>query len=145
MTKFDAKIRWRLVGEVDPAWRWSGVLYAYLHPSEPELLYIGKADGATSDLRRRWRADDKLEFWRDLERQRGLFAHRVIVGEVTLPAGRRLSRQLLADVESLLIFAVGPWGNLQSRESRLSRPGFSVRCTGRSWPGPGLVCDGGSV
>ena len=137
------RTKWRLVRDIDPAWRWTRILYAYLHPTEPEILYIGKADGARSDLRTRWRADDKLKFWRDLERQRSLHSHRVLVGEVHLETERRLSRKLLGDIESLLIFSAEPWGNIQSKQSRASRPGLQVRCSGRSWPGPRIVVDKG--
>lgn len=139
----EVKIKWRLVADSDPAWRWTRVLYGYLHPTERELLYIGKADGAHSDLLSRWRADDKLEFWQDLEEQRGIRQHRVLVGEVYLPEGKRLSRELLSDIESLLIFIVKPWGNLQATQSRRSRPDLSVRCLGPSWPGPRHLADHG--
>ena len=128
------KVKWRLVADADPAWRWTRVLYAYLHPSEPELLYIGKADGQKSDLLTRWRADDKRGFWEDLEAERQVFEHRVLVGVVHLEPGRRLSRQLLADIESLLISRTEPWGNIQAVTTRISRPGMEVRCVGRAWP-----------
>lgn len=75
-------------------------------------------------------------FWRDLEQQRNIYGHAVIVGGIVLGLGRRLTAQLLADVESLLIYAVHPWGNRQNTVSRgFSRPGFEVRCTG-AWPLP---------
>ncbi len=130
------QIRWEAIsGEDDAKWGWSGVLYAYLAPEDEEILYVGKADGANSTVRRRWNADDKAGFWRDLERQRGIHQHAVIVGEVDLGPGGRLTRELLADLESLLIKWEGPWGNIQGRKERnLSRPGMDVRCMG-SWPG----------
>lgn len=130
------RIRWHAIrGDDDPKWRWTGVLYAYIAPRANEILYVGKADGANSSVRRRWNADDKAGFWRDLERQRGIYKHAVIVGDVDLGPGRRLTRELLADLESLLIKWEQPWGNRQGRNQRnISRPGMEVQCTG-DWPG----------
>lgn len=51
-------------------------------------------------------------------------------GELESPMGTRLTGQLLADVESLLIYQEQPWGNIQSRISRNSRPGMRVHCSG---------------
>jgi hypothetical protein len=45
------------------------VLYAYVAPAGKEILYVGKANGATSTVRTRGNADDKVGFWRDLERR----------------------------------------------------------------------------
>lgn len=130
------RIRWVAIrGEDDPMWFWSGVLYAYIAPGGEEILYVGKADGATSTIRTRWNADDKEGFWRDLERQRGIYQHAVIAGRVDIGSGGRLTSQLLADLESLLIKWEQPWGNIQGRRKRnFSRPGIEVRCTG-NWPG----------
>lgn len=129
-------IRWTaIVGEDDAQWVWSGVLYAYLAPGDEEILYIGKADGAASTVRRRWNADDKAGFWRELERKRDIHKHAVVVGGVDVGLGGRLTRQLLADLESLLIKWERPWGNIQGRKERnCSRPGMEVRCSG-TWPG----------
>src|SRR5438094_9499724 len=71
----------------------------------------------------------------DLEIQRSIFGHQVIVGEPLLPLNCRCSRELLADMESLLISSVGPWGNIQCQNSRICRPGLRVRCIG-DWPHP---------
>lgn len=125
-------------------WRWSGVLYGYVAPGGREILYIGKADGARSTVRTRWNADDKAGFWRELERKRGIFKHAVVVGEVDVGSGGRLTRQLLADLESLLIRWEQPWGNIQGRRLRsFSRPGMEVRCGG-DWPGRKLYLDDGA-
>ncbi len=129
-------IRWSaVVGNHDPRWAWSGVLYTYLAPGGKEILYIGKADGDSSTVRRRWNADDKKGFWRDLERKRGIYRHAVVIGQPDVGPGRRLTRHLLADLESLLIKWECPWGNIQGRKVRnFSRPGMEVRCSG-TWPG----------
>jgi hypothetical protein len=130
------RIHWAAtIGNDDPKWGWSGVLYAYLAPDAEEILYVGKADGATSTVHTRWKAVDKMGFWRDLERQRGIWRHATIVGAVDVGPCGRLTRQLLADLESLLIKREGPWGNLQGRKTRnFSRPFMEVRCSG-FWPG----------
>ncbi len=44
-----------------------------------------------------------------------------------------MTRQLLVDVESLLIYEVKPWGNIQAQSSRIQRPGLMVECRG-AWP-----------
>jgi hypothetical protein len=115
----------------DQQWGKTRCLYAYVAPDKRELLYIGKADGKT--VRDRWLRSAKEEFWEELEKQRGIRQHAVIVGDVKIENGRRLSRELLADIESLLITRLKPWGNIQSMKSRISRPGLRVRCEG-AWP-----------
>jgi len=58
---------------------------------------------------------------------------RVLHGEPVLKEDRRRSSELLGDVESLLITRLRPFGNIQSRGSRVMRPGLRVQCTG-DWP-----------
>jgi len=130
-------VYWEEAHDDHAGWNWNRALYAYLHPSTSEILYVGKADGTTVSAR--WSAADKERLWRDLERERGIFDHRVLVGEPVTSA--RLTRQALADIESLLIFAIEPWGNIASTRSRISRPGLVVRNHGRAWPGPQRVVD----
>ncbi len=136
------RIRWTgISGDGDPKWSWSGVLYAYVAPGGKEILYVGKADGATSTVRTRWNANDKKGFWRELERERGIYKHAVIVGEIDVGGDGRLTRQLLADLESLLIKWERPWGNIQGRKVRnFSRSGLEVRCKG-NWPGRARYLD----
>ena len=43
---------------------------------------------------------------------------------------RRVTHQLLADVESLLIHKLQPWGNIQRRTSRIERQNLIVQCRG---------------
>jgi hypothetical protein len=58
---------------------------------------------------------------------------RVIVAQ--FEAAQKITRQLILDVESLLIHSIKPWGNIQSTQSRsISRPGLSVKCDGKVWP-----------
>lgn len=105
-------------------------VYAYFGPRS-EVLYIGKADGCT--VRQRWNRSGKEAFWDALERERGIFKHAVIFGEIELHDSSRLTRELLADIESLLISKLQPWGNIQCRNLRIPRPGLHVRCAG-AWP-----------
>jgi hypothetical protein len=96
----------RIETETDPRWLYTCAIYAYLAPREREVLYIGKADGCT--VRRRWLEKDS--FWSDLERQRNIMIHDVIVADVLAHVGCRLTRELLYDVESLLIWGVETLG-----------------------------------
>ena len=122
-------------GDDDPQWTNNCGLYAYLTPDWQEILYIGKVDGCT--VRRRWNAPDKTAFWRDLERKRQIFKHILIFGEIELDVTDvftpRLTRQKIADIESLLIHEVQPWGNVAAKSSRISRTGMIVTCAG-TWP-----------
>lgn len=124
-------LRWRIVPEDSDLWKYIRVLYAYFTVDDNEILYIGKAGRQT--VRERWTRSAKKEFWDTLERARNIHEHIVRVGEIYLDEGQRLSRELLLDAESLLIKRLRPWGNIQSRSSRISRPGLRVRCEG-DWP-----------
>jgi hypothetical protein len=62
-----------------------------------------------------------------------------VVGDVGLMAGGRLTQELLADLESLLIRWEQPWANIQGRRTEFLRPGMVVRCTG---PSPGRPTTG---
>jgi len=130
-------VHWEEAHDDHEGWSWNRALYAYLHPRMKEILYLGKADGTT--IRQRWKAPDKEQFWRALEEERRLFNHRVLVGAVVTDA--RLTRQALADIESMLIFAIEPWGNIASTRGRIYRPGLVVHNRGRAWPGPRWVRD----
>lgn len=127
----DIVLDWHFVEnrDDDPRWRYTRGLYAYLSPRGREVLYVGKANGCS--VKRRWLEKDA--FWRDLECDRRLQSHRVIVADVSISEGCRLTRELLADVETLLICVVKPWGNIQCRSTRIQRADLIVRCHG-SWP-----------
>jgi hypothetical protein len=126
------EVDWRsLNGEDDAGWNLVRCLYGYLAPDMREILYIGKSWGVS--VRGRWSRSAKSDFWDDLEAERKIARHYVLLGQIALFGESRLSRQLLADVESLLIFHLAPWGNIQSTRTRISRPGLVVRCVG-AWP-----------
>ncbi len=125
-------VAWRALGENDEGWNAYRCLYAYLTPSGQEILYIGKSWGDT--VRQRWNRSAKEGFWDDLERKRKIKNHIPLLGEIEVDFGSRFTQALLADIESLLIFHEKPWGNIQSQQSRISRPELSVRCRG-DWPG----------
>jgi len=84
--------------------------------------------------RQRWNRSAKSGFWDDIEREREIKKHVVIVGIFVLEPRRRLTDELIADVESLLVKRIKPWGNIQNRETRISRPGMQVICKG-TWFG----------
>jgi hypothetical protein len=106
------------------------VLYAYLSPNHKEILYLGKA--ADNTVRQRWKARDKMKLWDYLDKN-GITEHSVIVGYINLERDQRLSQELLADIESLLIKRLQPPGNVQSKKQRISRLGMQIRCSGE-WP-----------
>ena len=125
-------IKWKGVrANSDPKWKYSRVLYAYIAPHTNEILYIGKA-GKLS-VRRRWCRSGKVKFWDALEKERRIFKHATIVGDIYMDEGSRFSQQILSDIESLLIKRIKPWGNDKSRYTRISRPGMRVKCEG-AWP-----------
>ena len=126
------ELHWKALHDYHELWLSNCAIYAYQHPRRSEILYIGKADGTT--VRGRWAARDKLSgFWHDLETQRHLFAHRVLAADLLVDC--RLTRQVLADVESLLISKVQPWGNISACRTRIERPGMEVVNVGSCWPG----------
>jgi hypothetical protein len=125
------EIDWIWLDDGDEEWRVSRCLYAYLALRRREILYIGKAWGTT--IRERWNRAAKTDFWDDLERERGIYRHATLAGILYLPPNVRLTHELLSDAESLLIQQVAPWGKVQSRHSRIARPGMTLRCTG-DWP-----------
>jgi len=122
----DTAIQWCDLEDEDDGWQQTRCLYAYW-ASDGELLYVGKAWGKT--VRERWQRSAKPHFWDDIERHRGVHEHTVGVGSIH-SGGQRLTHQLLADIESLLIHRLQPWGNLQSRLTRIKRVGLTVHCYG---------------
>lgn len=126
------QVEWTLLWE-DHHSLWSDqlCLYGYLHPTRDWLLYVGKADFST--VRSRLRGNHKAQLFDDIRREYGVDEVRVLHGDIQLEAGRRRTSELLADVESLLIMRLSPFGNLQCATSRISRPGLRVCCVG-DWP-----------
>lgn len=125
------EVDWTELAEDDRLWSARSCLYGYLHPDRDWLLYVGKADFAS--VRERLRGDHKETLFEDLDRKYGVDEVRVLQGQIYLDAGRRMSSELLADVESLLIKRLQPFGNIQSRRFRISRRGMRVQCLG-DWP-----------
>jgi len=115
----------------NPLWADTFCLYAYLHPERDWLLYIGKAD--YSSVRRRLSGEHKGNLFNDFGRRYGIDQIRVLHGALSPDEGRRRSSELLSDVESLLITRLQPFGNIQSRRSRIARRGLRVHCVG-DWP-----------
>lgn len=121
-------VQWFDPDEHPDLWKLSRGFYLYGHPEENEILYIGKVDGTT--VRQRWNRSAKRGFWEALEADRNIHEHTALVGVIELEAGKRLSRELICDVESLLINRIQPWGNIQCRNTRITRSGLKVRCKG---------------
>ena len=115
------------------AWQSTSCLYAYLHPKTDEILFIGSV--FTRTVKERFDAPDKEELFEYFGAIHRLNPSevRIAVGEVWLDEGKRLTPQLLADVERVLVKRVQPPGNIQSNLKKISRHGVIVKCTGE-WP-----------
>lgn len=91
---------------------------------------MGKADGPS--IHARCTCSDKrakavsTRRWRQEEDSRA-------GGFPELPPNARLTRELLCDIESLLINHLRPRGNIQAIHSHIRRPGLTVRCW-NDWP-----------
>ena len=129
------EIEWTLMdNEDDELWDNNECLYAYVHPEDAEILYVGKADGTT--VKERFVAADKDILFRFLKKHYrvGPDDLDVIIGEIWLEEDASQEDTLLADLESLLIFRLRPSGNIKNIKSRsFFRPGMRVKCTG-DWP-----------
>ncbi|MEP6963776.1 MAG: hypothetical protein ABI995_16990 [Acidobacteriota bacterium] len=127
------RLNWHLVEEDDdPRWHYERAFYAYLPPRRRGIDYIGKCDGKT--VRQRWNYDAKSKVW-DCINERTQH-HHVIVAEIETEA--RLTRKLVSDIESLLIYRVQqiqPLCNHTNAASRgkHTRPGMKIQCRG-AWP-----------
>ena len=88
------------------------VLYAVAHPKVKRPLYLGKADGCS--VYERAHARDKDAFWKWCAKH-GIHVHNCLVGFPTTEG--TLTRQLLADIESLLIFNLQPHWNSAVRNT----------------------------
>lgn len=128
------EVDWSELRDGDDAWTEGWSLYAYLGPEDDDLVYLGQAGPRSSPVDR-WNARDKEALFAAIEADYGLDPEdlTVLFGGVFPPGGRRISRELLTDVESLLIQELQPWGNIQCRSSRTRRPGLRVACLGE-WP-----------
>jgi hypothetical protein len=125
------ELHWsHVTSDEHPGWEACRGLYAYLF--KRQILYLGKMDGCT--VHRRWHARDKDPLFAWMRRQRILEIDvDLIVGEFAWSG--RLTKQLHADVEGLLIAELQPPGNIASTRSRgITRPGLAVACKGKAWP-----------
>lgn len=125
------EIEWRAVGRRSKYLEWTRCLYGYVDLGATEIVYIGKADGKT--VRERFDAPDKDALFDFLENDHKIADIGICVGDILVKSDIRLTRQLLSDIESLLIKRVQPIGNIMARRSRISRPGMEVICFG-GWP-----------
>lgn len=129
----EVNIYWRQPENNSELWGCCRCLYAYsIGDHGDEIVYIGKA--VDCSVRERWRRSAKPDFWEALEQERGAYEHSTFVRLLEhTDQNRRISNQLIADIESLLIFELQPWGNIQSRVSRIYRLSLKVICKG-DWP-----------
>jgi hypothetical protein len=125
------EVEWSKVWKEE--WGCSNCLYAYLHPENNEILYIGKAYGTT--VGQRFIAAEKEDLFDYFEKELGIGEEdlHVIVGEIVMEKGWHLSNEFLADIESLLISCIQPLGNIKGPDTRISHLGMVVCCTGPAW------------
>lgn len=124
-------LEWTVLRSGGREWSATRCVYAYVDPDDDELLYIGKADGPS--IRERWTCSGKRalrRFLRDGGRRTQI---RILAGFPELPPNTRLTRELLCDIESLLIHRLQPRGNIQATKSRIQRPGLTLHCW-NDWP-----------
>jgi len=123
------EIKWKTLLPDSKEWHHTHVLYAYVHPDNGDILYVGMAWHRT--LRQRFTDRDKQALFDFFSEEFGLGGVDVRLGEVWMDG--RLTRQLLSDVESLLIKRLQPTGNIMCRASRISRRGMRLECL-NEWP-----------
>jgi hypothetical protein len=123
------EVEWTELEAFGPLWRDARCLYAGRRRRQAALRREGGLPDSAPRLGCRGK-DDLFEYFR---RELGVDAFRVIHGRPWPDEGRRLTSELLADVESLLILRLRPFGNVACTRSRISRPGLSVVCAG-DWP-----------
>lgn len=123
------RINWERLGPQSKAWNYRHVLYAYLDSHDKEIVYIGLAWHRT--VLQRFNDPDKRNLFEFLRDELGIESVTILVGDVEMDG--RLTRQLLSDVESLLIRRLQPAGNIMGRKSRIARPGMRLQCE-KQWP-----------
>lgn len=127
----EVKVTWSYTGPGEENLGFRRVLYAYLHPHSTDVLYVGKADYCT--VNERLNGPHKQRIFSAMVNELGLSEIHAIVGMLHIPISRKFSSELLSDIESLLIMSLQPAFNQQAKQSRISRPGLAVKCTG-DWP-----------
>lgn len=136
-------VEWTLLAPNDRRWEARRSLYAYLYPQTGQIVYVGKAYAAT--IRERMSGPHKEKVFLSLAKRFGPshgWATSVLHGRVsTGEQGRRITKPVLRDVESLLIKHLGPFGNTNCKGRRIERPGMTVQCIG-GWRVPQRIfCD----
>jgi hypothetical protein len=125
-------IDWRHAKRMtNKAWDLQRCLYAYFHQTDNHpVIYLGKTSVSAYN---RYAARDK-DLMFDAFKTANINP-RIFIGEILLEGNRRLTGELLTDVESLMIHRLQPWWNTQNRKSRgsYSRPGMKVHMIG-DWP-----------
>lgn len=126
-------VNWKYIsGNEDEKWDWCRVLYMYLAPKEGEPIYIGQAYECS--VRERFLTAGKAALWGYMKKLK-VMRHAIAVGNIIIPRGQNISKELVNDIESLLIYHTLPCGNIMSKDTRISRPGMKIRCGG-DWPLP---------
>ncbi len=124
-------VNWEYTDHEEESIDYTRVLYAYIDPESKEILYLGKADFCS--VSERMKGKHKEDVFSYIQDEFGLTKVSCIVGVLSIPKGKKYSSELLSDVESLLIMNLQPPANIQSKGSRISRPGLEVTCSGE-WP-----------
>lgn len=122
-------IEWKTLLSDSEEWDHCHVLYAYLNPHTDEIIYLGMAWHRT--VRQRFRDRDKNALHDFFLNDLGIDGVGVIVGSIHMEG--RLTRQLVSDIERLLIKRLRPAGNIMCRSTRISRPGMRLECS-QEWP-----------
>src|SRR5438093_1166331 len=103
---------WRPTRE-DGAWDERRCVYAYANPADlagtQAIVYVGKAD--FQSVRERWNGHQADGLLDELDADHGVSEPLVLVGTVDVVDGTRLTVELLADIEGLLIHFIEPFGN----------------------------------
>ncbi len=123
------EIEWRTLSAASKEWHHNHVLYSYLDPHTDRILCVGMA--WRRSVKQRFTDRDKRSVFDFFHDELGLDVVKVQVGEAWMEG--RLTRQLLSDIESLLIKRLKPIGNIMCRVTRISRQGMRLECF-HEWP-----------
>lgn len=123
-------ITWRPIREEDD-WDERRCVYAYANPADlagtQAIVYVGKAD--FQSVRERWNDHQVDGLLDELDTDHGVPEPLVLVGAIDVVDGTRLTVELLADIEGLLIRFLEPVGNRVL--PRMVRPGLVITNKGR--------------
>jgi len=107
-------------------------LYAYIHPINKNVLYIGKAYRCS--VRERLKGNHKEDIYDYIIDTFNIDKFKVLVGFPIIDDDHRISEELVSDLESLLILRLKPPANIINRHTRsIVRPGLKINCEG-VWP-----------